>query len=178
MTVIDPITTQRCPIWQTPASISSVQNHDQIEVVSPRAGGIYRINRSAEKNMHPDLLFGLNAKLTTWLIEQRLNGISTPLITPDVVESVKHREFLSYSKKLENFFKYIGELDTYVGESIIIRSPAEQISSDKLAAYIEARQGPEIASQQIDEVAKFINVIAQSDYIAVDEFNSKFRIKI
>ena len=179
MTDFDPIQSQLCPIWLTLAKVSGVQNYDQIEVNSPRAGGVYRITRSAQITIQRDLHPGLNAKITTWLVEQRLNGISDPIITSDVVKSVRQRDFLPYSKKLDNFFKYLDQLETYVGESIVIRGGTEQKSSDTLAAYIEARQGPEIRPEQVDEVAKFINVIASAGYITARQpTNDLFGIKI
>lgn len=104
MTDFDPIQSQLCPIWHTLAQVSGVQNYHQIEVNSPRAGGLYRITRSAEINLRRDLHSGLNAKLTTWLVEQRFGGVRTPLITSDIIDKVSKAEFLSYSAKVENFF--------------------------------------------------------------------------
>jgi hypothetical protein len=177
MTEIDPIMSPTCPLWGTLSE--KVFSSGVFIVNSPRAGGHYRIDRSALNDADSDLKLGLNAKLTTWLVEQRLNGVFEPVITSEIVEAIRQRKCLSYSEKIEKFFRYIAERNPYIGEALVIRGGAEQKTSDKLAAYIEARQGPEISPEQVDEVAKFIGVIAEAGYISTRQPSSDiFVIKI
>jgi nucleoside 2-deoxyribosyltransferase len=156
---------QICPIWGTSASVQNAVglNGDTL-VDSPRAGGCFRITRSAIHKMPKDeLMAGLNAKLTTWLVEQRLSGDTGPVITTDVVKSVKQREFLTYSKKIDNFFKYLNSKSPIIGECFNINIQAQGgAEMNYLSATIEARKATS------SELENFLVLLKKSEFIHFD----------
>lgn len=162
MTNFDPKPDQICPIWGTSASVQNAVglNGDTL-VDSPRAGGCFLITRSAKHEMpENELMAGLNAKLTTWLVEQRLSGDTEPMIRTDVVKSVKQREFLTYSKKIDYFFRYLNSKSPIIGEhfnvNILGRDGTEKTY---LSATIEARKA---TSSELDY---FLELLERSEFI-------------
>lgn len=100
------MTEGKCAIWGTPAVISSDSGPEEYD--SPRAGGRYKITRTAkavfEVNYSNDLK--LKLKLTSWLVEQRRLGDEIPLISEydDFLLKIKSKKFLSTSERIDNFF--------------------------------------------------------------------------
>lgn len=149
--------TSICPIWGTSTSVpNKVDPNGDTLVDSPRAGGRFRIKenaKSAIKTAGPDL----KAKLTTWLIEQRLSGDTEPMIRTDVVESVKQREFLTYAERRDNFFKFVNSLNPRVGETV-------ESSNKQLAAWIEHRPRVETCNET-SQVIEFMELMQEAGYV-------------
>jgi len=172
MTEFDPIESQFCPLWHVPANVVPVQNYDQIEVLSPRAGGLYRITRSADINMRRDIHSGLNAKLTTWLFEQRNSGILTPLITTQIIELALQRNFISYSQKIENFFKFIEH--QYPSINFIYKiGDQNEVTNERqlLCAAIEARD------LNFYELQEFLRLLQKREFIKMPLMENEFRLE-
>ena len=85
-------TIQECPIWAVVDELDAVYLPEtRVYRVddSPRAGGAYTI---AEYLVNSDVIHmtdAQKARLTAWLISQRLQGNPQPTITEPVINSVK-----------------------------------------------------------------------------------------
>jgi len=91
-----------CPLWGTPAELIADRGLYQI-INSTRAGGFYRIASSVLDTLK-SRNEKLSAKLTTWLFNERKNGIHDPILTTYIIDEVKNKNPITFSQKIKNFF--------------------------------------------------------------------------
>ena len=99
---------QKCPIWET--QILSVESSgDSLIIDSSRAGGKFRITRSALEVLQSNPLDEekKKVKLTDWLTERREEGITEPEITERILEDVKDRPEKEGKKYIDSFMLYL-----------------------------------------------------------------------
>lgn len=163
---------QTCPIWGTPATIQA-QKGDYKEVNSDRAGGRYRITDTAEAMLSKDTKeSGLNAKITTWLLNQRQEGVTTPKITSSTIEIAKKNAFIPFSKKIENFFKFIDQQSPNLTYRLRIGdAPHVKVNTNKINAAIES------CETQSNELGAFAELIAKLEYIEINDMRDTISIK-
>lgn len=102
MTPID-----KCPIWPDfNATIDSPDKGWTCIVQSTRAGGKYAIYDLA-RDLVETLDRGARARLTTWLVDQRLLGNQCPKITREIVEYAKAKRPLRADERAERLLKMI-----------------------------------------------------------------------
>jgi len=109
----------RCLIWGTEALYQPTQRRG-VEVISNRAGGRYFVTMEATMSLRGIALPPEQAKLTTWLNQQRRAGVDCPEITTGIVENVKARAPMSFSNKIDAFFECILRQNLYIGEAIYL----------------------------------------------------------
>ena len=82
-----------------------------MEFDSPRTGGSYRITPDAMQSLaHEDTKNGrIKQQLTTWLIDQRSDGVDVPTITPQIVEYVSSKRPLKVSERADRLLRYLVE---------------------------------------------------------------------
>ena len=106
-----------CPIWGTPAKI--VKDYGGAACIdSPRAGGRYIIEGWIIVSMKlrvQKLDEATKARLTSWLINQRLLGEETPLITSETIEDAKQRRDLPVYERMDRFLRYLSRISPFVG---------------------------------------------------------------
>lgn len=112
-----------CPIWG--ADYRAHVRHDTSRVshvTSERTGGIYQITREAELRV-PDLTSAQKARLTTWIVDQRLLGVTDPLITSAIVSSIIDTRPRTVYRRAEGLLKYVSSVTPRVGDrvSIVLR---------------------------------------------------------
>ncbi len=111
---------ETCPIWQAaPASSWISDGDDMMRVDSPRAGGQYYIRRDIvlmglREEYDDDLV---KARLTSWLIEQRLLGIKCPRVTEAEIREASERQPLSVTERVDRLLKYFEISTQHLGES-------------------------------------------------------------
>ena len=113
-----------CPIWGAEFEVRGVREvvNRLIRVFdSPRAGGAYRITLAVAKDDIPRLSLGQKARLTTWLIDQRLQGEEQPLITKDIIEAVKARRPIPAYQRADRLLRFIADQSNLVGTPFEIR---------------------------------------------------------
>lgn len=98
-----------CAIWGTPAQ--KFPGSGDFEVyLSPRAGGSYRISRSALVDRYwKERSNAENVKLTTWLAEARKSGEASPLITSDIFDRVREKKRLSVATRRDQALLYLAD---------------------------------------------------------------------
>ena len=129
---------QKCPIWGTAATLESADGPSTV-VDSPRAGGKYRISGSlaaaGPEIQLPDGNAG-KARLTSWLVEQKMIGDPVPLITRKVLDTVRVRKPLTVPERANRILEYLAILfplgATFYSNSLL--DPAQGIL-DKLLAW-------------------------------------------
>ncbi len=94
----------KCAIWGTPATISD--NGGPQEYNSVRTGGKYRLGSGYLNSLPNDVDF--KVKLTSWIINQRFLGVSSPEFTTssDFIEEIRSSNALSTSERIDGFLKY------------------------------------------------------------------------
>ncbi|MDE0291788.1 MAG: hypothetical protein OXK19_04665 [Candidatus Dadabacteria bacterium] len=108
--------TGKCPIWQTPANCEYADNW-MLWVNSPRAGGEFYIHQDIEKDIEGRYNDCVKARLTSWLIEQRLLGVKCPKITGTEIKKVLERRALSELKRADRLLKHFQKRTRYPGDS-------------------------------------------------------------
>ena len=110
--------TDECPIWEKPA-ICRHSNDQMLWVDSPRAGGEYCIRQNISlmglREEYKDDF--IKARLTSWLIEQRLLGIRCPKITETEIREAIERRALSELKRADRLLKHFQKRTQYPGDS-------------------------------------------------------------
>ena len=146
-----------CPIWGSQYVASRLSLYDKgVTRVddSPRAGGGYVFP-------WPNFLsFGLSdeekARLTTWLVDQRMHGVELPKVSETIVEYAKARAPLPIHERAKRLLRYIATQTRTVGMSYDTRK-------DDLAAYAWSES---INREEIDYLidyllkAKFLDTAA------------------
>ena len=95
----------RCRIWGTPA-IYEENRGVSIICDSPRAGGRYWIgNQAVEVLKYKDEAFKI--RLTSWLVDQRKEGVDCPKVYAQYFDSISERNRLSMPTRGLNLLVYI-----------------------------------------------------------------------
>ncbi|PCJ68313.1 MAG: hypothetical protein COA62_14130 [Rhodobiaceae bacterium] len=122
----------RCPIWSTAAQVSDPDGSDGTRVSSDRAGGRYFLTGTTA-----ELLKGVDrlskAKLTTWLILQRRQGVEEPIVDSDVLESLSERSQLSVVERRDRLLLRLCETSIGIGEGINFSASNGEKNTDFLA---------------------------------------------
>ena len=110
--------TDECPIWEKPA-ICRHSNDRMLWVNSLRAGGEYCIRQDISlmglREEYKDDV--IKARLTSWLIEQRLLGVRCPKITETEIREALERRALSELKRADRLLKHFQKRTRYPGDS-------------------------------------------------------------
>ena len=118
--------TDTCLIWGGDAKYLP-RTGDFWAVESERAGGRYEITGSAVTAI-AELDYSLKARLTTWLINQHVAGISNPRITTDVLDMAAKLAPLSPRRRADRTLRYLAEQARLLGERTrIYHSGAEAL---------------------------------------------------
>jgi hypothetical protein len=127
-----------CEIWGTSATHHSA-GRDGIIIESPRAGGRYFISSSAIGTVRQldDLT---RAHLTTWLIDQRLQGTPDPEVTTYSIDSARTLRSSSVPKRADRLLRHLVASTKRIGDLLRFVNS----SQDELLAYSESRVGSEI----------------------------------
>ena len=109
-----------CPIWGNDYEAKGWRYPlDGLFVVedSPRAGGAYELTDDAEDWLS-ELGEAGKARLTTWIIDQHMQGVEKPRVTAEVVEYTKNKKSLPVPERAERLLRYmvsqVEALDDYI----------------------------------------------------------------
>lgn len=109
-----------CPIWGPEYRADIRYDSSRIShVISERTGGLYRITREAELQT-PDLTVSQRARLTTWIVNQRILGVAGPKITGDIVSSITNTRPCPVYERAERLLKYVSDITPRVGDRVSI----------------------------------------------------------
>ena len=137
-----------CPIWGTPAQITSGRLGDGLYIDSPRATGKYFVAGSAEAMLehHDDRV---KAKLTSWLVEQRWLGNQIPEIYSTTIREANDRRDLSIPERADRTLRYIDKQTTQIGDFVGLSSghdhPLEYCNMMNALAFSESIETKEVS---------------------------------
>ncbi len=126
-----------CPIWDTPASFMPSDSYDGKYVSSPRAGGQYRIDRTAISCMSR-LDDRAKARLTSWLVEQRdREGQDIPVVSTDTLKTEgEQRESLPIPIRADRLLQWIESEIENIGTILVFTS--QEMNTTTAAAWSES----------------------------------------
>lgn len=130
-----------CPIWDTPASVRSLDIEFLKIIDSPRAGGRYSISEQAIKRL-PQLDERGKACLTTWLVDQRRLGNKCPEILKQMIKMAEQQKDLSVHDRADRLLQYIGDQTVEIGTPFVF-TPEEMLTT-AIAAKSESVDSREV----------------------------------
>lgn len=99
----------KCAIWGTLAGVAQVPGRALVvRIDSPRAGGVYRIDRDEELALQYERDDSCKARLTTWLVNQRELADQCPLITRDDIEAARNGQNMSMLRRADRVLQFLG----------------------------------------------------------------------
>ena len=125
-----------CPIWGEDFSAEGIcfRSDNLLRVDdSPRTGGGYEIGASIVNALVENMTDPEKAKLTTWLVDQRLQGNIQPLITEDVINRVKRQNPLPVHERADRLLRFIAGQPIPIGFRVSIHT-----SDPKALAWSES----------------------------------------
>ena len=120
-----------CPIWgadYTAEGFFDEPTRTYHVDESPRAGGGYVISEVELNVKRPHFGSASKALLTTWLIDQRLQGNKQPTISPEVLNYAVNKPNLQVHERADRLLRYIAGESKAVGDNA-------NINRDDLGAY-------------------------------------------
>lgn len=117
------------------------------------------------------------AKLTTWLVAQRMKGIDIPMIPPkpvdpsDFFRQIEEENPIPFSRRRENFFRFLESMcPSFDFLFRFSEDKKDRENLNRINAYIEAR------SMNSNELSGLCELLAKNGYIKYD--NSAFSISL
>ena len=117
---------ESCPIWgadHKANGVREVRNRLTRVTESLRTGGSYQITFDVQEDDIPGLSVEQKARLTTWLIGQRLAGNETPLVTRNIVSHTNARNPLPAHQRADRLLRYIAKNQKSLGD--FVKIPAD-----------------------------------------------------
>ena len=110
-----------CAIWgsQYRARVFHEPSRRISFIESDRTGGLYSISREAELRIS-SLTDTHKAILTTWLLDQRQQGVEEPLITDEIVSHIPRITQLSVDRRAERLLRFVADKTQRIGDRVTI----------------------------------------------------------
>ena len=97
----------KCVIWpEFYATHIPINGSDSYCIESTRAGGKYEISSEAAKFLK-ELKNDEKVRLTTWLLDQQLQGVRQPKVTEEIINYVKTKRPLSVPERADRLLRFI-----------------------------------------------------------------------
>ena len=141
-----------CPIWGSEFRAELGPNPDinTIHVLdSPRAGGGYHIDRILLVAQVPSMSDKEKARLTTWLVDQRLQGNRHPQVTREVIELAINKRPLPVHERAERLLRLMASSADKVADRI----QTSEGSLNRLRAYAWSES---VESNELDYLADYL----------------------
>lgn len=155
-----------CPITGEPSTLER-RTDSWFRILSPAAGGKYAITESAYETLHSKPPYSERVGLVSWLMQQRLAGVSVPQISTYTLEEKPWPRRLDVASRLERLYDFLRQHSPTIGHSFPYDVNAQAITSDRWDAratrgYIQA--WTESTDQR--DVAKLIEYASSKGYVA------------
>ena len=148
-----------CPIWggEFEAQIQTSEFRDERIVDCRRCGGGYRIDLAADIGV---LSLEERARLTTWLVDQRVQGVKIPTILERVIEYVKNRPPLQVHERANRLLRLIANQTSTVGTTYSVRGEVDP------AAYAWSE------STTVGEIGYFVDYLVKKRMAGLKAYDS------
>ena len=162
---------ESCPIWPGHGETVRSTHEGSLLVTSARADGSYMMEHDVAMShfvLSSTLDDSARARLTTWLIEQRQQGISIPRITHEIVENAKNRRPLSAHDRGEKVLKYLADNTANLGQPVEIGEGSRNYYGEFIAV-LDSRSVQNVLarseSTQWSEVAFLIEYLTENGWV-------------
>ena len=162
-----------CPIWGEPYEASGLwcaETRTYEVSQSPRAGGGYKIDEvilnSSVRSLAPDEM----ERLSTWLVDQRIQGVWIPEITQAIIDYVKNKRSLQFHERAERLLMHLARKSTSAGQVLDLGTEGDR---DSLGGWVKGNSPTTWAamawseSSKWEEIRFFIEYLAEQGWIAV-----------
>ena len=165
----DDMTTTTCAIWGSGYQATMLQYGPQLSRVmsSDRVGGAYEITHRALP-MICKLEAVEKARLTTWLVDQRSQGVELPIVTPDIVEFAARQHPVPVHERAERLLKYLAVCAKSFGEATNINWETAMLGQSdwRAMAWSESTTPEEVSYLLKYLITKtWVSDIGQSHYV-------------
>lgn len=123
-----------CPIWNSDAATDTQYKVSGHFDHGPRVYRVAYSSRAAGGFVLPEVLVNSKliyiseeqrARLTTWLIDQRMQGVEFPEISESVIEYVKNKQPLPAHERADRLLRYLVQLSSITGEFVTLGTLAD-----------------------------------------------------
>ena len=112
---------EQCAIWNMSDDLKAKFSHATKEYLvdnSPRAGGAYIVSLALVNSDLIHMTDAEKARLTSWLVGQRLKGNRQPTITKQVIDWTRNGTPLAVQERAYRLLRLIAQKSTSVGASV------------------------------------------------------------
>ena len=108
----------KCAIWSDfEAKRTSTNDPNSCCIESKRAGGKYEISSAVAESIE-ELKDPEKVRLTTWLVDQRLQRVYQPKVTKEIIDYVKTKRPLSVPERADRLLRFIVEKTDRIGNPV------------------------------------------------------------
>ena len=148
---------ERCAIWPDSQANRRMVSTVAIEIESPRVGGKYIIDGLMESLLFHGISDSERARLTTWLVNQRVQGVAAPVVTAEVLDNIKTKPPLPIHERAERLLQFIAGQTKTIGNPVFVLP-------DTLEAYAWSE------STEWEEVDYLLDYLKEKDWIRGEGF--------
>lgn len=128
----------KCAIWGTPAYSINTGNVREFRYDSPRTGGMYQYDNQVRHSILDKHENRWKARLTTWLINQRKQGLTCPKITMADIEAAQTGQDMRVSQRVDRVLQFLEIRTQKPTDAIKINPYPEETKDDaKSSAFYE-----------------------------------------
>ena len=163
-----------CPIWGIDCTVYYYDRGRNIHHIenSFRAGGNYEVFANDCFIIREDMNDSERARLTSFLVEQRMHGTEVPLITKEEIQLAKERNPLPVHERAERLLRFLADQSSSIGEVLEILSLNNSWvqNYDEIRNEFNATQSAMAWSESTtDEELSFLtNYLARQGWITKD----------
>ena len=182
---------ETCRIWGEDYPAKGHTRPDPSQVIvsySARADGGYIILGSASRRLDK-LDDSEKARLTTWLIDQRLQGIQTPTVTDEIIQYTAQKHVLPTYERAYRLLRFMAGNTTSAAEFLSFYEYGDQkIPTDEMgfSIYPESPTNPTLfsamawsESTSVDEVSYFHDYLEEVGWVRESFPNSRrYRVTV
>ncbi len=159
-----------CPIWgkDFEAQVTMIVQTNTIYVGdSPRTGGGYQVNYGLQLGLVSSLSDKEKARLTTWLVDQRLHGNANPDVTREVIELARNKLPLPVDERAQRLLRYLASSTTTVAQPVNLDPVSTQDFSNwpflRSLAWSESSRSP--GYTEVDELLYLIDYLIKREWV-------------
>ena len=124
----------QCLIWRGyPAKV-----YRELVQDSPRAGGSYALDSETYDWLwwrRGNLEERQRSKITTWLVDQRRLGNTSPTITRAVIDATETARPLSVHERADRLLRFLADETTTIGQAVTLGEPATEEEPSPFRIY-------------------------------------------
>lgn len=111
----------KCQIWTSSSAVYLPSNAaDVIRIESSRAGGTYSLTEAAWRQLG-NLSEAESARLTTLLVDRRIQGENEPLVTRSLVGRALRMESLDVAERADRLLRFVAHRSKHPGDKVHLR---------------------------------------------------------